>query len=309
MKTDFEIGHVVSVDTSQVTVELNSDLKALTRTTYEGAQEIGRINSYIIIPVGTRRLVGIVTRVVLNEEAEPTSKTMIALPTSRRLLKATLIGTIDGEDYSLGVAVFPVLDNPVSLATREDLNIIFDTEQQKNVSPDDPGFCVYLGNSPVFQGFKININPDALFGKHLAVIGSTGSGKSCTIASLFQSLLEMKDIKRTNIVILDTNGEYRTAFQKKLADLSCLYIPTNSTDISDRLIIPYWFLNTDDFVRLFRASPGVQRPVLLEISSNFTGGIFAESKRNIVKGSYSLNSIEFYRYLIVMRKLPRIFVT
>jgi hypothetical protein len=80
MHDDFEIGRVIAVDTAQVTVELNKDLKALTRTTYEGALEVGRINSYVILPVGARRLVAMVTRVVLAEEAEiRADRTMVAL--------------------------------------------------------------------------------------------------------------------------------------------------------------------------------------------------------------------------------------
>ena len=70
MATDSEIGHVVAVDTAQVSIELNRDLKGMSRSTYEGPQEVGRINSYVVIPVGARRLVAMVTRVVLVEEAE-----------------------------------------------------------------------------------------------------------------------------------------------------------------------------------------------------------------------------------------------
>jgi hypothetical protein len=66
MTAEHEIGRVVAVDTAQVTVELNRELKALTRSTYEGAIEVGRINSYIIIPVGSRRIVAMVTRVVIR---------------------------------------------------------------------------------------------------------------------------------------------------------------------------------------------------------------------------------------------------
>lgn len=274
MGNDFEIGRVITVDTAQVTVELNPDLKALTRSTYEGAYEIGRINSYIIIPVGAHRLVAMITKVVLAEEAEIVAdRTMVTLPSARRLLKAILIGTIDGEDYTQGVTLFPILDNPVHMVTEDDLRIIFDYKRKESLNPEDPGFCVHLGESPVFSGYPIKINPDSFFGKHVAIIGSTGSGKSCTIASLIQSILVDQPIRQSNFIILDTNGEYRSAFQQQKADgswtdikpqMRCLYIPSDQTQQHDKLIIPYWFMNSDDFIRLFNASAGIQRPVLLD---------------------------------------------
>ena len=279
MASDFEIGRIFAVDTAQVTIELNADLKALTRTTYEGAQEVGRINSYIIIPVGARRLVAMVTRVFLAEEAEISAdRTMVTLPSASRRMKATLIGTIDGKAYTQGITVFPVLDNPVLLVTSQYLQIIFDQqcvgmgEESQKPNLNGPGFCIRLGDSPIFEGFSIQVNPDSLFGKHIAILGSTGSGKSCTIASLIQSILSRQDIKRTHFVILDTNGEYRSAFQKQkesegwenVGNSKCLCIPSDAQRRAERLIIPYWFMNADDFVRLFRASPGIQRPVLLD---------------------------------------------
>lgn len=276
MPTDSEIGRVVAVDTAQVSIELNRDLKGMSRNTYEGPQEVGRINSYVIIPVGARRLVAMVTRVVLVEEAEmKADRTMVALPAARRLVKATLIGTIDGGTFRQGVSLFPVLDTPVHLASHADLDAIFGPVEQSGNSapnPDDPGYCIDIGESAIMQGRPIRINPDAFFGKHAAVLGSTGSGKSCTIASLIQSVREHRAVKRTTFVILDTNGEYRTAFQRQKADGSweeagvrrTLYIPSDPRMGSDRLVIPYWFMNAEDFVRLFQASKGVQRPVLLE---------------------------------------------
>jgi len=286
MATDFEIGRVVAVDTAQVTIELNQDLKGMSRSTYEGPQEVGRINSYVIIPVGARRLVAMVTRVVLVEEAElKADRTMVALPAARRLMKATLIGTIDGEKFRQGVSLFPVLDNPVHLAGRADLDAIFGPIEEGAAAAPDPnelGYCISIGESAVVQGRPIRIDPNAFFGKHAAILGSTGSGKSCTIASLIQSIHEQPSVKRTTIVILDTNGEYRAAFQKQNEDgpwqnagkAKVLYIPSDPAKESDRLVIPYWFMNTEDFVRLFQASKGVQRPVLLEalrLARNETG--------------------------------------
>jgi uncharacterized protein len=277
MNKDFEIGRIVAVDTAQVSIELNKDLRALTRTTYEGVQDVGRINSYVIIPVGAHRLVAIVTRVVIAEEAEVRAdRTLVTLPSARRLMKATLIGTIDGRSFTQGVSFFPVLDNPVLLPTKNDLDIIFEQPQSEEFDIEDPGYCIKIGESILFKSRLINIDPDAFFGKHAAVLGSTGSGKSCTIASIIQSILNREDIQRTNFVILDTNGEYRSAFQRMKANetngefiwepierLKSLYIPSESNS-PNKLVIPYWFLNSDDFTRLFRAAPGVQRPVLLD---------------------------------------------
>ncbi len=264
MRSDFEVGRVVAVDTAQVTIELNRDLKALTRSTYEGAYEIGRINSYVVLPVGARRLVAMVTRVVLTEEAEVTAdRTMVTLPAARRLMKATLIGTIDGLDYTQGVTIFPVLDNPVHMVTEVDLAVIFDHRKEDDLpKPEDPGFCIRIGESPIFAGYPIKINPDAFFGKHAAIIGSTGSGKSCTIASLIQSILSRDEIHRTQIVILDTNGEYQEALPA--AEYSTLYIPSDPGKPAERLVIPYWFMNGEDFVRMFKAAPTTQRPILLD---------------------------------------------
>lgn len=288
MATDSEIGRVVAVDTAQVSIELNRDLKGMSRNTYEGPQEVGRINSYVIIPVGAQRLVAMVTRVVLVEEAEmKADRTMVALPAARRLMKATLIGTIDGGSFSQGVSLFPVLDSPVHLAVHADLDAIFGPVAQgegATLDPEDPGFCVPIGESAVVQGRPIRIDPDAFFGKHAAVLGSTGSGKSCTIASLLQSVREQPGVKRTTCVILDTNGEYRNALQRKRDDgtwetvgpRECLYIPSDTNKTGERLAIPYWFMDSEDFVRLFQASKGVQRPVLLEalrLARNDTGGV------------------------------------
>ena len=273
MSSEHEIGRVVAVDTAQVTVELNRDLKALTRSTYEGPIEVGRINSYVIIPVGSRRIVAMITRVNLTEESEmQADRMMVSLPSTRRLMKATMIGSIDENQFRQGISLFPVLDSKVYLTTKDDLDAIFSKHREdKAIDPDKPGYCIPIGISVVFPDYTIQIDPDAFFGKHAAVIGSTGSGKSCSIATILQSIISKPDIKRTRIIILDTNGEYRAAFQREQEDGThidaiperrSLYIPTDPLD-PGKLTIPYWFMNSEDFVRLFRAAPGVQRPVLL----------------------------------------------
>lgn len=222
-------------------------------------------------------MVAMVTRVVLAQEAEVSAdRTMVTLPSARRIMKATLVGTIDGESFTQGVTLFPILDNPVHLLSAADRAVIFDLQASACPSvpnADDPGYVIRIGTSAVFEDTPIQVNPDALFGKHAAILGSTGSGKSCTIAGLLQAILERPEVRRTNIVVLDTNGEYRSAFQRRSAtgetwedvgNAHCLFIPSSPEDHERRLVIPYWLLNSDDFVRLFRAAPTIQRPVLVD---------------------------------------------
>ena len=262
MAAEHEIGRVVAVDTAQVTVELNRDLKALTRSTYEGTIEVGRINSYIIIPVGSHRIVGMVTRVVMSEENElQVDKTMVSLPSTRRLMKATMIGAISDNDFRQGINLFPVLDSKVFLTTRGDLDAIFGVGRKGvNIDPENPGYCVHIGKSVVFPDYKIYIDPDALFGKHAAIIGSTGSGKSCSIATILQSVISRDDVNRTRIVILDTNGEYRAAFRRgtKTALTGTQFLVVNPC--ISQPIRPPGFRR---FCEVVPAAPGVQRPVLL----------------------------------------------
>ena len=276
MVNDSEIGRVVTVDTAEVTIELNRELKGMTRNTYEGSQEVGRINSYVIIPVGTKRLVAMITSMVLIEEpqwkADPTT---VALPSARRLMKATLVGTIYGTSFRQGVSIFPLLDSSVQLAQKADYDAIFgpiEVNTKELSDLNEPLYCIPIGESAIMQGRPVRIDPDAFFGKHAAILGSTGSGKSCTIASILQSIHSQKEVNRTTCVILDTNGEYRSAFQEQDAQdqwensgqARCLYVPSDPGESNEHLAIPYWFMDANEFARIFRAKQGLQEPVLLQ---------------------------------------------
>jgi len=256
MSNDRTIGRIVLVDSYKAIVEIDKDLKSLTKTAFTGTYDFARINSYVIIPVGSSKIVGMISRVQLTEEAEgPTSKTTIVLPEAKRIMTVTMIGTIEERpggrrEFYQGVISFPALDNPVWFIEKEELDILFD----KSPSVEDSRYRIPIGTSIAFPEYQVRIDPDAFFGKHAAVIGSTGSGKSCTIASILQSIFEMKNVKNAHFVILDTNGEYGEVFK------GCKQ-PYDFLHIKD-LKIPYWFMNFDDFRILFKASEGTQAPVL-----------------------------------------------
>lgn len=256
MTNDRTIGRIVLVDSYKTIIEIDKDLKSLTKTAFTGTYDFARINSYVIIPVGSSKIVGMINRVQITEEAEgPTSKTTIVLPRAKRTMTVTMIGTIEERpggkrEFYQGVISFPALDNPVWFIEKEELDILFD----KSPTDKDSKYRIPIGTSIAFPEYRVRIDPDAFFGKHAAVIGSTGSGKSCTIASILQSILDMKDVKNAHFIILDTNGEYGEVFKGHKQPDDFLHV--------QELKIPYWFMNFDDFRILFKASEGTQAPVL-----------------------------------------------
>ena len=158
--------------------------------------------------------------------------------------------------FDYGIKEFPALDNPVWFILEDELDVIFDKRGGDR-------YFVELGASAAYPEYRAKLNPDILFSRHLAVIGNTGGGKSCTIASLIQTILRHADVKKgagAHFVIFDTNGEYQNAFSSKLPnqtqEFSMLHIDQST------LRIPYWFMNLDDLRQLFRVTEGVQEPVL-----------------------------------------------
>lgn len=261
------IGKVISVDSFRAYIRLDDDLKSLYKSGYEDIYEVARINSYVIIPIGADRIVAMVTSVRAIDETElGKNKEAIFLTKSARYLVATMIGTIENSGkYIQGVYNYPILDNPVWYVTRQDLDNIFDQKEKSEVNFEDD-YYLPIGTSPSFSDYKIKINPDKFFGKHAAILGNTGSGKSCTFASIIQSMFEFeyngKSLQNAHIIIFDTNGEYRQAFQgtkenpyKKLNEVNAFHIDKNG------MKVPFWFMNFADFDFLFEPTSGTQAPV------------------------------------------------
>ncbi|RXQ88500.1 DUF87 domain-containing protein [Ancylomarina salipaludis] len=264
------IGKVISVDSFRAYIRLDDNLKSLYKSGYEDIFEVARINSYVIIPIGSDKIVAMVTSVRAIDETEiAKNKEAIFLTKSARYLVATMIGTIENSGkYIQGVYNYPILDNPVWYVTSQDLDNIFDQKRKKDTEginfEDD--YYLPIGTSPSFSDYKIKINPDKFFGKHAAILGNTGSGKSCTFASIIQSIFDFdydgKKLQNAHVIIFDTNGEYKQAFQgTKEAPYKNLELVNPFHIDKDGMKVPFWFMNFADFDYLFEPTSGTQAPV------------------------------------------------
>mgnify|MGYP002516836917 FL=1 len=267
------IGRVLSVDNFRVFIKIEDDIKGAFKSGINDIYEVARINSYLIIPVGADRIVALITRVTMKEEVElNNSSASIILPSSSRYISATMLGTIakkdDKEQFIQGVYNFPSLDNPVLYVTEEDLKHIFDDKDNRDEIDYQKDFYLPIGTSPAFQDYKVKICPDQFFVKHAAILGNTGSGKSCTLTSILRNLFRFRyndnaQLSNAHIVIFDTNGEYKDAFilnsgnDEELKLINAYYYGGDA-----EVKVPYWLMNWDDFKYLFKPGEGVQAPVL-----------------------------------------------
>lgn len=272
------IGKVLSVDNFRVYIKIDEEHNGPYTSGIHDIYEIARINSYLIIPVGADRVVALITRITMKEELEFDSKSSgISLPNSARYISATMLGTItkdqEKEIFIQGVYNFPALDNPVWYVTEKDLRQIFDDKEAQATIDYQKDFYLPVGSSPVFSNYKVKICPDQFFVKHAAILGNTGSGKSCTFTSIIRNLFRYSysegKLENAHFVIFDTNGEYKEAFLPKEPEKQTEANRTELKQINayyyggvDKVQIPYWFMNWSDFSHLLHPSEGTQAPVL-----------------------------------------------
>ncbi|MDH3663182.1 MAG: DUF87 domain-containing protein [Alphaproteobacteria bacterium] len=142
------------------------------------------------------------------------------------LAELELIGERGTSDATFhhGVTSFPTLGDAVWSANQEDLSTIY-------VRPGDS--TITLGTLHNDQAGPMCVEPDSLLGRHFAILGTTGCGKSCALTLILQALL--KKHEGAHIVLLDPHSEYQTAFGDRAEHLG-----------PDKLRLPYWILNSEE---------------------------------------------------------------
>lgn len=169
---------------------------------------------------------------------------------------ASITGTYDEvlEKFSFGTISYPLLGEKVFALKNTMLKNIFasNKEQEETII----GTYIYDRSIPV------SYNPNVLFGKHLGVFGNTGSGKTCSVVSIIQNYIRKQPKNDIKFIILDVNGEYKSAFNKD----ECDYYEFSSLRFNHSI------LNNIEYGKLFRASEGIQYPALIECISQLRGG-------------------------------------
>ncbi|MGL4449458.1 MAG: ATP-binding protein, partial [Shewanella sp.] len=229
-----------------------------------------RVNGYVLIPSDNGQLVAQIEWITIERSPYPKRKGMqdfglVDLPFPLRKMSLNPLGVLaqgsknnQGEDqyrFSRGVESYPTVGDAVLLPTPTQLRAIVESGDHRHVK---------IGTSPLAANAEVKIDPDRLFGRHLAVLGNTGSGKSCSVAGLIRWSLEAAEKKRgakpnARFIVLDPNGEYAKTFQD-LGDVR-VYAVESSEGI-EQLQVPLWFWNSAEWSAFTQASEKAQRPLL-----------------------------------------------
>lgn len=248
-----------------------------------------RINGFLLIPNEAGALVGLVTWLGVERSAYPKRPGLrdfglVDLPFPLRKLSLVPLGTLVGlsaasaRTYELrrGVSSFPSVGDPVLLPTVEQLRAL--------VEAQGSDARVVVGTSPLGADAPVSVDPDKLFGRHLAVLGNTGSGKSCSVAGLVRWSLEaatrsrreggLSERPNARFIVLDPNGEYRSTFTD-VADVRVFQVHGEEGE-HRRLRVPAWIWNSHEWAAFAQAAPGTQRPLLLQALRNLRAGTSLE---------------------------------
>ena len=228
------LGMIASVSGAALNVHLTesvaSGLSIIDGQTYR----VGQVGSFVRVPQGYQDLFGVVSEVGANAVPERVGP----VDDTGRWMKVELVGQLVGGMFERGVSQHPNIADAVHLATEEHLHRIYDIGGAGHVA---------IGTLSSAESITAKIALNELVTRHSAVLGSTGSGKSTTIASLLRAITTEYDggvqYPSARVLMIDVHGEYSAP----LTDVAQVF-SVEPRYGEERLFIPYWALDTGDLL-------------------------------------------------------------
>lgn len=279
MPNDFDIirnqtiGTVEFISPKEIKVLLDTTAPQSTAINTGVPQLFPKVNGFLLIPNEGGALVGIISWIGIEYSSYPKRNgykdfDLVDLPYPLRKLSLSPLGSLKekptGYEIERGVFSYPSVGDHVMVPNNRQLRAI--------VQNQDTNARVKIGTSPMAANAPVYVNPDRLFGRHIAVLGNTGSGKSCSVAGLIRWTInsakeELPEKHRLNsrFIVLDPNDEYGNAFddvglvkrfQVKIKDES------NPENPAGMLKVPSWMWNSYEWSSIAQASGKTQRPLL-----------------------------------------------
>lgn len=204
---------------------------------------VGQVGSFVRIPAGYSDLYGIVSQV--GAGAAPSLGESVQ-NFGNRWLRVELVGEGGrGRKFQRGISQYPTIGDLAHVVTESDLAAIY--------APGEKRSYVSIGHVASAESIPAYLDLNKLVTRHSALVGSTGAGKSTTVASLLNSLAEPASFPGTRIVLLDLHGEYSQAF----GDQARVFRINANQDKGEKpLHVPYWALTSEELMSLSTGQMG-----------------------------------------------------
>ena len=265
------VGTVDFVSPDEMKVALDIEAPESVALNAGGPRPFPRVNGYLLVPVDDGFLVGQVEWLTIERSPFPQRRGLrnfglVDLPYPLRRLSLNPLGTLRVEEtdgpyvFRRGADALPSVGAAVVLPTEAQLRSIVESGARRRVT---------IGKSRLADDAAVRVDPDRLFGRHLAVLGNTGSGKSCSVAGLIRWSLEQAQEARgegranARFVVLDPNGEYSRAFSKSDVSVRARVFKVDPGVGELALRVPLWLWNSAEWCSFTQASARTQRPALM----------------------------------------------
>lgn len=228
------LGNIINIEDNNVFIKLAIDITTQTNL----------INIHVIFEDGEKKIVGEIVNIGTDTA------------------KITIVGEIENNYFLPGFTKKPSFKSSVRIITMDELALLLGDQQITNNDQ------IYLGRSSVYANYRINVGVNSFFSNHFAILGNTGSGKSCTVSRLLQNIFTSNNYLpvNANIFIFDAYGEYTNAFYRVSEISPALNYKTYTTNPtatdSELLRIPLWLLGIDDIALLLDASDPAQLSII-----------------------------------------------
>lgn len=258
-QTDKINAEVISVFPNKVRISVDN------LEDFQVADEKLRVGSYLQIADNDDcKLMAIIENFSIEVGVDKEGK-----PIRGYIIEAQPLGMIIDGKFERGGDSIAIPPKSVQPAKTEDISKIF---EESIAEKDKFEFASLVANERI----KVPVNGNKFFNKHIAIIGSTGSGKSHTVAKIIQKAIggkngEYEGLNNSHVIIFDIHSEYRSAFPD-----------ANYVDV-ENMILPYWLLNSDELQELFietEANDHNQRSLFKDA--------VVESKKNHYKGDATI---------------------
>lgn len=266
------IGTVEFVSPREIKVLLEINAPQSTAINTGVPQPFPKVNGFVLIPNEMGALIGMISWIGIEYSPYPKRNgykdfDLIDLPFPLRKLSLAPLGVLKERDGRLevdrGVYSYPSVGDVVVIPNQDELRAI--------VQNKDCGARVRIGTVPTAGNAPLYIDPDRVFGRHIAILGNTGSGKSCSVAGLLRWSLEeaRRNVPEegklnSRFIVLDPNGEYGNCFND-LSTVRRFEVILNADSLDDnqfQLKVPSWMWNSYEWSSIGQASGKTQRPLL-----------------------------------------------